>query len=101
MVALPPLVAATSPRELSDSTVALATLLVAAAFQPVRRRVREAIDRRFYRSRADRRLLLQRLSVRLRNELEIEAVAADVVRFTSEALRPARVNVWLRPQDRA
>jgi hypothetical protein len=76
--------------------VAASTLLVAAAFQPLRRRVRAAVDRRFYRTRANPRDVADRLTTRLRDQVELDAVATDLLRLTRDALQPSHAGVWIR-----
>jgi hypothetical protein len=78
--------------------VAASTLLVAAAFHPVRRPVQQAVDRRFYRTRTDSRALLGWLSLRIRDELELDSIAGDVAAIAHTALQPRRVSVWIRPR---
>jgi hypothetical protein len=76
--------------------VAASTLLVAAAFQPIRQRVGAAVDRRFYRTRANPRDIADRLTARLRDQVELDAVAADLLRLTRDALQPTHAGVWIR-----
>ena len=78
--------------------VAGATLLVAAAFSPVRSRVQRAVDRRFFRSRRDAGQLLAWLSTRLRDQLELDSGARDLARVADAGFRPSHVSVWIRPR---
>jgi hypothetical protein len=77
----------------SDLVVALSTLLVAAAFQPVRRRVQAAVDRRFNRARVDGLRAAEDFGRRLRDEVDLATVVADLRRTAVLALEPATVSV--------
>jgi hypothetical protein len=76
--------------------VALSTLATAAMFGPVRARVREAVDRRFYRSRYDAERTLESFGARLRDEVELDAVAQSLLGTAGRAVRPATAGVWVR-----
>ena len=80
--------------------VAASTLVVAALFQPLRRRVQSAVDRRFDRARYDAALVVESFSVRLRNELDLATLADETARVAAATVRPATVRVWLRQNRR-
>jgi hypothetical protein len=76
--------------------VALSTLLVAALFQPVRRRVQTLVDRRFDRARFETEQTTAAFGNRLREDLDIESVTNDLRATVEGALRPSRQGLWLR-----
>jgi hypothetical protein len=76
--------------------VALSTLLVAALFQPVRRRVQALVDRRFDRARFETEQTTAAFGNRLREDLDIESVTNDLRATVEGALRPSRQGLWLR-----
>ena len=78
--------------------VAASTLLTAAIFQPVRRRLQAAVDRRFDRSHADRDRILTTVGTRLRDEVDLEMIQGEILASASEVVRPTATAIWLRPR---
>jgi hypothetical protein len=76
--------------------VALSTLATAALFGPVRARVRDAVDRRFFRSRYDAARTLEAYASRLRDEVELEAVGQSLAAVAARSVRPTAAGVWVR-----
>lgn len=77
--------------------VAIATLVAAAVFNPLRRGIQRRVDRRFNRNRYDADRTVEEFSRRLRAEVDLEAVRRDLVAVIDQTLQPAQAALWLRP----
>jgi hypothetical protein len=77
--------------------VAAATLTVAAAFSPLRHRVQEAVDRRFNRRRYDTARTVEGFATRLRDQVDLDALRAELLTVVEQTVQPTRASLWLRP----
>jgi hypothetical protein len=80
----------------SQLAVVVSTLTLAAAFQPLRRRIQTGIDRRFYRRKYDMVRTLAAFNAQLRNEVNLDLLASDLIGVIELTLQPAHVSLWLR-----
>ena len=85
----------------SPLVVAGATLAAAAAFQPTRRRIQQAVDQRFNRRRYDAARTVEAFTVRLRQQLDLDALINELLAIVNQTMQPVQASLWLRQPRRA
>ena len=88
--------ALTDQEDLPQLTIVVSTLVIAALFNPLRRRIKSFIDRRFYRSKYDARRTLEAFSATLSRETDLDALSDDLVTVVKGTMQPTHGSLWLR-----
>ena len=82
--------------EQSTLAVVISTLAIYVLFRPLRRRIQDIIDRRFFRKKYDAQRVLAAFAVTARDETDLDALTAELARVVQETMQPERVSVWLK-----
>jgi hypothetical protein len=99
VVLLQSLVTAVGGQQTTVVTV-ISTLVIAALFTPLRRRIQKDIDRRFFRKKYDAEKIVAEFGARLREEVELDDLQAQIVAVVEETLQPEVVSLWLRKPEK-
>jgi len=89
------------PEDFPQLTIVVSTLVIAALFDPLRRRTQAFIDRRFYRRKYDARKTLDAFSAQLRDETDLDSLNAELITVVKETMQPEHASLWLRPDTAA
>ena len=87
--------------EQSPLAVVVSTLVIAALFTPLRRRIQDWIDRRFFRKKYNAQQVLAQFALTARDETDLDALTAELVHVVQETMQPEHVSVWLKAGEKA
>jgi len=85
----------------NDVAIVISTLAIAALFQPLRRRIQQVIDQRFYRRKYNAKRIIDTFSATLRSETDLAWLSEELVAVVQQTIQPAHVSLWLRPPEPA
>lgn len=80
----------------SAAAIAISTLIIAVLFNPLRHRLQDLVDRRFFRKKYDAKKVLTAFSARAGEEVDLDELAAEMVRVVQETMQPADMSLWLQ-----
>jgi hypothetical protein len=83
----------------SSLVVAIATVAVAAAFQPARRRIQWVVDRRFNRRRHDAGRMIEVFGTRLRDQVDLGTLTAELLEVVDQTMQPTQASLWMGPHN--
>ena len=84
----------------SSLAIAVSTLAVAALFRPVRARIQDVVDRRFFRTKYDATKTVEHFSTRMRDQVDLSDIGSDLLSAVTETVRPTHVSLWLQESGR-